>query len=365
MTIRDLPRIRLHNQQIARHAFERPDQVVAWLGAVQAQDYLGGLWAVGLRLEGATEREIERALDDRTIIRTWPMRGTLHFVAADDARWMTELMAPRILAGNARRLEREHGIDDKVTGHARDLLQRALEGGRQLSRDAIYSTLEADGIAASGGRGLHLLWRLAQEGLLCFGGREGKQQTFALLDEWLPGARRLERDAALAELARRYFTGHGPATIQDCMWWSGLTVADVRAGLAMVAPELDKAEIDGVTHWFSRSIEIPPRKTGATAHLLPNYDEYIVGYKDRSLIYTPPDDNANSSGIVFSNTVVLDGKVVGTWKRTIGARDVRVATTLLAPLNKAERRAVARGIARYGEFLELPAIEVGEEMAAR
>jgi hypothetical protein len=365
MTIRDLPRIRLHNQQITRHTFRRPDQVVAWLGAVQAQDYLGGLWAVGLRLRGTTERDIERALDERTIIRTWPMRGTLHFVAADDARWMTELMAPRILAGNAGRLKREHGIDDNVAGHARALLRRALEGGRQLSRDAIYAALEGAGIAASGGRGLHLLWRLAQEGLLCFGGREGKQQTFALLDEWLPGARRMEREEALAELARRYFTGHGPATIQDCMWWSGLTAADVRAGLAMVAPELDSTEIDGTTYWFSPSMEIPPRRTGAIAHILPNYDEYIVGYKDRSSIYTPPDDGANSSGIVFSNTVVLDGEVVGTWKRALGTRDVRVATTLPARLNGAERRAVSKAIARYGEFLELPAIEVGEEMAAR
>ena len=255
MTRLDLPGRRLHTQRIATHAFERPEQIVAWLGAVQAQDYLGGLWAIGLRMDGATEPEIERALDERTIVRTWPMRGTLHFVAADDARWMTALMAPRVVARNAGRLQRAYGVDAEVVGRAGEVIRRALEGGRQLSRDAIYATLEAAGIESSGGRGLHLLWWLAQEGVICFGAREGKQQTFALLDEWIPGARTLERDEALAELTRRYFTGHGPATIHDFMWWSGLTMAEAREGLAMVGTALTSEAIDGVTHWLAAAVE--------------------------------------------------------------------------------------------------------------
>src|SRR5262249_6103388 len=197
MTSSDIARLRLHNQRIARGTFEHPSDVVAWLGAVQAQDYLGALWAVGLRMRNAVEADIEQALADRTIIRTWPMRGTLHFVAAADARGMLELLTPRIVANNTQRPVRQFDLDARKFARSKDLFERGLEGGRRLTRNAMYKVLEAGGVSTAGQRGLHILWRLAQDGVICFGAREGKQQTFALLDEWAPKAKRMSRDKSL------------------------------------------------------------------------------------------------------------------------------------------------------------------------
>jgi hypothetical protein len=282
----DIASLRLHNQRIAGATFETPGDVVAWLGSVQAQDYLGALWAVGLRMRSAVEADIEQALANRTIIRTWPMRGTLHFVAAADARWMLELLTPRVVANNAQRILRQFGLDEAVFARSKDLVVRALQDGKRLTRNATYEALDKGGVSTAGQRGLHILWRLAQDGVICFGAREGKQQTFALLDEWAPKAKRMGRDESLAELAKRYFTSHGPATLQDFTWWSGLTTADATAGLEMARRSLAQETINGQTYWLASSA--PTTKgSSPTAHLLPAYDEYTVAYKDRSAALYP------------------------------------------------------------------------------
>lgn len=253
MTPAKLLRHRLHNQRLAATNFEAPADPVRWLGAVQAQDYLGSLWAIGLRTRNATEKKVEQAIADRAIVRTWPMRGTLHFVAAEDARWMLELMTPRVVAASAGRLEREHGLDEKAFGRSGEVVARALEGGRRLTRDAMYRTLEQARISTAGGRGLHIRWRMAHAGLICFGPREGRQQTFVLLDEWVPGARRMARDEALAESARRYITSRGPATVHDFAWWSGLLASDAAEGLSMAGGELVSFDLADRKYRVSRS----------------------------------------------------------------------------------------------------------------
>jgi hypothetical protein len=235
---------RLYNHRIAGARCDKPDDVVRWMGLIQAQDYLGALWAVGLRTRGATEAGIEQALVDRSIVRTWPARGTLHFVAAEDVRWILELLAPRLIARTSGRY-RQLALDEATFARSREVLIRALEGGKRLSRDAMYQVLESAHISTAGQRGIHILGRLAQEGLLCFGARDGKQQTFMLLAEWVPAAKSKTRDEALAELARRYFTSHGPATLQDFVWWSGLTTLDAKAGLEMAKQHLVQ-EVVGV-----------------------------------------------------------------------------------------------------------------------
>jgi hypothetical protein len=202
---------RLLNQRIADSQWQQPHQAVSWLGAVQAQDYLGSLSAVGARTQGATEKTIEQAIADRAIVRTWPMRGTLHFVAASDVRWMLALLTPRILARSKRRFQ-ELELDDAVLARSEELLEKALQGGKQLQRDEIYRLLEQANISTASQRGYHILWRAAQQGHICLGPRSGKQQTFALLEEWVPTARPLAREEALVELTSRYFTSHGPAT---------------------------------------------------------------------------------------------------------------------------------------------------------
>ena len=224
MTGSDIAQRRLGNQSIAPAASLTPGEVVKRLGAVQAQDYLGALWALGLRMQRAVEADIEQAIANREIIRTWPMRGTLHFVAAEDVRWMLALLTPRILARAARR-HQQLALDEATFARSETLFTNALENGRSLTRNQMMDVLEQAGISTKGQRGYHILGWAAQNGLICFGPRQGKQHTFVLLDEWLPSGKSLSREEALAELAHRYFTGHGPATIQDFIWWSGLPAA--------------------------------------------------------------------------------------------------------------------------------------------
>jgi DNA glycosylase AlkZ-like len=351
----DIAHLRLANQRIAGAKFDSPADVVRWLGAVQAQDYTGALWAVGLRTKKATEKEVEKAIADRTIVRTWPMRRTLHFVAAQDVRWMLELLTPRVLATYSRNSP-QLGLDERVFARSKELFVSALAGGKQFQRAAMYEVLETARIATSGGRGLHILARLAIEGVLCFGAREGKQPTFALLDEWVPAAGRLERDAALAELARRYFTSHGPATLQDFVWWSGLTTADARAGIEMAKPHLVQEMIDGKSYWLAPFTSVV-KETSPAVYLLPAYDEYTVAYKDRSAALDPAHARrVNTGNGVFSPTVVVDGQVVGLWKRELKKGKFVVTPTRFVTISKSAARAVAVAASRYEKFLETPVV---------
>src|SRR5205085_10298801 len=272
MTNLDIAHQRLHNQLIARHTFENPSDVVQWLGAVQAQDFAGAKWALGLRIEGATDESIERAFADGTILRTHVMRPTWHFVSPADIRWLLALTAPRVHAASAyynRKLE----LDDAVFRCTNAVLANALQGGKQLTRDELASALQQAGIVTEDvQRVTYIVMRAELDGIICSGVRRGKQFTYALLAERAPQARSLDRDEALAELTKRYFTSHGPATIQDFVWWSGLTVADAKAGLAMVTSHLLHETINGQTYWFSPSTP-PVQYLSQAAYLLPNYDE--------------------------------------------------------------------------------------------
>src|SRR5262245_5623476 len=350
MTRSDIARLRLHNQRIAYATLEKPVDVVAWLAAVQAQDYLGAMWAVGLRMRNAVEADIERALADRTIIRTWPMRGTLHFVAAADIRWMLELLTPRVAVNIRQYLLREFDLDEGAFARSKDLFASAMQGGKQLTRNAMYDVLEAGGVSASQ-RGRHILTLLAQDGFICFGAREGKQQTFALLEEWAPAARRMARDESLAEIAKRYFTGHGPATLQDFAWWSGLTTADATAGLEMAKRSLVQENINGHTYWLA-SATSTTKDSSPAAHLLPVYDEYTVAYKDRSAALNPKYAKLPNYGHgIFNPTIVMDGQIVGTWKRTLKKDTLDISPSPFAKLKRAETRAIAEAANIYGKFL--------------
>jgi hypothetical protein len=351
MTPADIADLRLRTQRISATTFSRPAEVVAWLGAVQAQDYLGALWAVGLRLEDARELDVERALSDGSIVRTWPLRGTLHFVAGPDARWMIELLAPRAVARAAGRL-RQLGLDDATITRARRVLEKSLEGGKRLTRPAAYETLERAKVSMAGQRGIHILWRLAQECAVCFGPREGKQQTLVLFEEWLPRARRLLGEEALAELARRYFTGHGPATLADFAWWAGLKVSDARVAVHAAGKQLEQETVGGRTHWSSPSATTSPGSRRPRAHLLPAFDELLVGYADRGAVLDEARRlRVNAGGGILKPTIVVDGQVVGTWKRRLARGGVIFSPSTFAPLAKPHAEAVARALRRYEAFL--------------
>jgi hypothetical protein len=344
----NIARQRLHNQHLARPQFDKPGDVVRWLGAVQAQDFLGALWAVGLRTRCSIEADVERAIADREIVRTWPLRGTLHFVAPADVRWMLKYLAPRMLARSSLR-HKQLELDAVVFARSTKVFVKALQGGRRLTRAAMYARLEAARISTACGRGLHILWKIAHDGVICFGPREGKQHTFVLLDEWVPAARTPERDESLAELARRYFTSHGPATLQDFGWWSGLAAADARSALEMARPHLLQATIDGLVYWLPSS-----RTTTGTdsriSFLLPAFDEYTVAYRDRSAVLATNHAMKAGTGIL-SPTIVIDGQVVGTWTRARKNDTVVITPRLFGKLGVSQTRAVADAAQRFRRFL--------------
>jgi hypothetical protein len=344
---------RLLGQRIGAARFEKPEDVVRWMGALQAQDYGQALWAVGLRMRTATVVDIEQAIADRTIIRTWPMRGTIHFVPAEDAKWMLQLGAARRLATDGHRMAQLE-LDAAIMGRCGQLCYDALHSGRQLSRPELLQLLEQAGISTSGQRGYHILWYLAQSGLICLGPMQGKQQTFVLLDEWAPHARELPRAEALAELARRYFASHAPATLHDFAWWSGLTVGDARAGLEAAKPGLIAEKLNEVEYWMP-SVALGETPDPSGVHLLPSFDEYLLGYRDRSAVLAAEHAQkvVPGSNGMFQPIIVVDGQVVGIWKRVVKKSAVAITFHPFAQFDSADERVTAAS-ERYSAFLGLP-----------
>jgi hypothetical protein len=354
----EVTRHRLHNQLIDTAPLKTPREVVGWLGAVQAQDYAGAKWALGLRLQRATDADIEGAVANGAILRTHVLRPTWHFVAPEDIRWLLALTAPRIHEANAyhyRRLE----LNRAVFGCSNTALASALESGQQLTRTELASVIREAGIEVTNLRLAFLIMCAELEGILCSGARRGKQFTYALLDDRVPATKTLAREEARVELARRYFTSHGPATEEDFMWWSGQTRADVRESLEVIGKQLAHEVINGRTYWFDASRHTS-NYSSLSAFLMPNYDEYIVGYTDRSAIF----DSTHTHRLdarrspLFQNTIVIQGQIAGTWKRTVKKQAVILETRPFVRLGEAEDQAVAPAIQRYSEYLGLPVVRV-------
>ena len=352
MKATDLPALRLRSQLISLSSCATPHDVVRAMGAMQAQDRAAALWAVGLRLPGSTLSDVEAALAARTVVRTWPVRGTLHLVASEDVHWMLPLLTPRIVkgaAGRARQLE----LDDATFAKARKVLARELEGGRQQSRADLLATLEREHISTAGQRGYHILWRLSQEGLLCLGVHDDKQQTFVLLDEWVPRPKPRDAATCLAGLAVRYFSSHGPATERDLAWWSGLKLSEVRQAIETAGARIHLEDVDGVEHWH-----VPASgKAASRAFLLPGFDEYLLGYTDRGAVLEPKhfDKVVPGGNGMFLSMMVLDGAIVGTWKRTFKKRGVEVQYLPFSKMKKRDSELFDAAAAQYGRFLGLPA----------
>jgi hypothetical protein len=346
---------RLYQQRLAGEWPERPEQVVAWFGAMQGQEYVAAKWAIGLRCDTTTHAAVEQAVVERAIVRTWLMRGTLHLTTAADIRWMLGLLGPRVIARTAGR-RRTLRIDDTNLAHSRELITAALQGGQQLSRAAIRQVLEDAGIPMDARRLYSILQWTMLSGVICFGPMDDRQETLVLLDEWIPGDVELQHDEALRELARRYIRSHGPATSRDFAWWSGLTLTDARAGLGLCGAEIDEETIDGVRYWMPADgvkREVP----SPIAHLLPAFDEYYVGYKARDLALDAEYDSRQvSDNGAFWPIIVIDGQVVGTWKQVVKKGTVLVTLQPFRPLTEAEGPAVAAAADRYSRYLELPVL---------
>lgn len=314
----ELSLLRMAAQRLTGPRCATPAEAVRWLTAAQGQDLPGALLSVALRTTDGSPAGVTAALDAGEVVRSWPVRGTLHLTAAEDLPWLLGLLGPRALAGAAGR--RAHlELTEADVERAREVAVAALAGGRRLGRAELLAELATHGVPTSGQRGYHVLWYLSQTGTLVLGPTAGGDQQFVLLDEWVPAPRRLERAEALGELALRYFRGHGPATVKDLVRWAGCTVGDVKAGLSLVRPQLEALTVDGVEHLMDP--QTPARLAAARAeaegvHLLPGFDELVLGYADRSC--TVPTEHAQrivpGSNGVFRPTVVLGGTVVGVWR---------------------------------------------------
>ena len=345
---------RLYHQHLTANPFEKPVDVVDWLVAVQAQDYFGAKWALGLRLrQDVHDADLDRAFNAGDILRTHVLRPTWHFVTPTDIRWLLALTAPRVLAASAT-MYRKLELDDITLKRGHKALTKALHDGQHLTREELSAALGKAGIAATGQRLAYLMMQAELIGLICSGPRRGKQFTYALLEERVPPVATLQRDESLATLARRYFTSHGPATAQDFAKWSGLTIADAKRGLEMVGAQLQHETLNGAEYWFSSSVmPINARRATPTAYLLSVYDEYIIGYHDRSMIAAPEiAAKLFTMGNALTAVIVVDGQMVGTWRRMLDKDAVVIETNLFAPLTKAQSRALATATQRYGEFLE-------------
>ncbi|MFF5173802.1 winged helix DNA-binding domain-containing protein [Micromonospora sp. NPDC000089] len=350
--------LRMTSLLLRAHPRGRPETVagvVEWFGAMQAQDAASGLWSLGARLPGHTVADVQAALERREALRTWPMRGTVHLVPPRDARWMLELTGVRALAGVASR-RALLGLTEADVDRAADALGAALAGGGRLTRAECLATIAAAGVDSAGQRGYHLLWYASQRGVTCIAPHVGTEQTFALLDEWAPDPHRPERDEALGTLARRYFRSHGPTTRQDFTGWTGLTATDAKRAIAVAGDDLAEVRVDGVPAYLDPALLDAPRAPVDDLLVLPGFDEYLLGFKDRALMLDPqamrvvvPGNNG-----MFRATVVRSGRVIGTWTRTLGKTRVTATVQPLAPIDAALRTRVEAAFEGYAHFLGLP-----------
>jgi hypothetical protein len=338
---------RLRNQHLTAAFRAEPADLVAHMGAVQAQEFPFAKWGLAQRLgRGCVDADIEEAFTQGRILRTHVLRPTWHFVSADDIRWMLDLSGPRVMRTVISWTRRE-GIDGRTLRRAATLFERALAGGFTLTRAELGARLRRARIVVSAAQMAFVTMYAELEAIVCSGPRRGRHFTYALVAERAPRARRMPFDESLAELTHRYFRSHGPATIRDFVWWSGLTVAETRRGLEMT--RATRRAVDGLDYWSIGDVRARP---GAAVHLLPIYDEYLVAYRDRVAVpHGPGRPGASASGVTFRHALVSGGEVAGTWNVRAGRQGWALAVTPMRGLSRAERDGVAVAAARFARFL--------------
>jgi hypothetical protein len=339
---------RLHNQRLAGRKGRGAADVVAWLGAVQAQEFGPARWALGQRLPaGRTDADIARAFDQGQILRTHVLRPTWHFVTPADIRWMLALTAPgvhRRMAPYNRQLE----LDGPFLARAAAVIERACADGAHPTRSDLGAALDRAGIAARGVRLAHIVLYAELEQIVCSGPRRGRHFTYALVAERASGARTLARDEALALLVRRYLRSHGPATVRDFVWWSGVATPDAKRGIEMNRARAEA--IDGITYWSLPGM--PEPDAAPAAHLLPIYDEYLIAYRDRVAVpHGPASARSFAKPEWFMHALLAGGHVAGTWRTFERGGGVEIALIALRALARAERAAIEEAAAAYGRFL--------------
>ncbi|MGH2665566.1 winged helix DNA-binding domain-containing protein [Flavobacterium sp.] len=332
MTSIEISNIRLNNQQITGSKFETVKDLAGWMGALQAQDYAMSKWALGVRLPGFSDFIVEEAINKGEIIRTHLLRPTWHFASSDDIYWMLELSSPQIKALMKSRLK-ELELSEAILSKSNAIIENALSGNNHLTREELATLFNTSGIATNDNRLSHIMTHAEMEGIVCSGAVKDKKQTFAILSERVVKTKSFTKEEALAKLARNYFSSHGPATLQDFIWWSGLPVRDARAALEMVKQEFISETIDSEMYYLPNAFSIPKDKTNSI-HLLPAFDEFLISYKNRTASLLPENHGKTiSKNGIFNPIIVINGKVVGLWKRTVKKDTVIIETDFFQPTN--------------------------------
>jgi hypothetical protein len=347
MTINDIANIRVYTQHLNHDKFKKPEEVVGYMCAMQAQEYAYSKWAIGLRMLSPADKAVEKAMTTGAILRTHVLRPTWHFVLPQDIRWMLSLTAPRINAGNATMYKKQE-LTDAIFNKSFDVFIEAMRGGKQLTRAEIVTALNNANIATDDLRLTILLMKAELEQLICSGARQGKQFTYALLDERSPVTQGIERDEAIARLVLRYFKSHGPATLNDFVHWSGLTVADAKAGIEINKHQLSNITTEGISYWMDINADLSKAKKSG-AYLLPVYDELIIAYKNRDAM-VPAKFRDKTGAITFFPTLMVNNQVIGNWSRSIGKTSIDIEFKPFDELSKTQSQAIRTAMQRFKKF---------------
>jgi hypothetical protein len=356
VTIPAMNALRLATLRLVGSDARTPAEAVRSLLALQAQDFPAVKWAIGTRTPGSTLADVHAAFDDGSVVRSWPMRGTLHAVAAEDLRWILDLTAERTLKGQARP-RAERGLDDATIEQAARVARELLQGGGRASRSTFLAALDEGGVPTKEQAGYHVISHLAHSQVICWGPMAGDQQALVLCDEWLPPTPARSRDETLGMFLLRYLQGHGPATLQDFSWWNKLTVSDSKRALDVVRDDLAEMTVEGASYWIPHAelerASAARSRARKSVLLLPAFDEHLLGYQNRSSVLDAafmPQVVPGNNGI-FKPTVVIGGEVAGTWARSGTKAKPVVTTNELKPFSSANLRAVDDECRRYADFL--------------
>ena len=347
----DIPRIRLQNQHLLTPHFDTPIDIVSWFGAMQSQDFAAAKWALSLRSNNHTDESIEKAFNEGKILRTHIMRPTWHFVTPEDIRWILALTSPRVHRFNGY-YYRQTGLDKSIFEKSNAVIQKALKGGKQLTRSELDEHLKKATIPT---QNLGLSYSIMQAelaGIIASGPRRGKQFTYMLLDERAPQTKKRTHEEALAELAKRYFQSHGPAQAKDFSWWSGLTMTDARKGIELLGSKLCKYETAGKTYYFFETKQI---NSTDSVFLVPGFDEYFIAYTDRSDVLDKQyAKELNQGGGMINGAVIVNGRMVGGWKRRFEKKSVVLTIRLFEQLSPTQQELLKIQVERFGSFQNLP-----------
>jgi len=350
VTPQDITNIRLFSHQLMGGVFKTPKEIVAWMGAMQAQDYAMSKWAVGVRLLNSTDKMVQDSLNNGEIIRTHILRPTWHLVSADNIYWMLELSGPRVKAFIKPRIKHLE-LSDELFLKGNNIIEQALRDNNHLTRDELIGGLNTQKINTDDLRGLHFLMNAELEGIICNGITKNKNQTYALLAERVTKPASINKDEALAKLAKTYFQSHAPATLADFAWWSGLSMVDAKQGLESIRSEFVEEKIRSQLYLMNNNSVSISANTKST-YLLPAFDEFLISYKDRTAaIPLDKQSQAFTNNDIFKPVIVENGRTSGTWKRTVKKETVIIDTEHFKPPNEVSKKRLTKAAKLYGDFL--------------